>query len=400
MVVKIYFSIQIVIIVLLALSLIYVLFFAIAAYFYRFPKIAEDKVLKRIAVLFPCYREDNVIIESIKVALLQDYPKEKFDVIIIADSFLISTLEIIRTLPVLLFEVEIENRTKSKALNYALDHIDESYDIAVVMDGDNQMSPGFLDKINAVFDGRTIAVQGHRIAKNSNSSLAILDAISEEICNNIFRKGHRAVGLSSSLSGSGMAFKFDYFKKLMRKNTAVGGFDKEIELELLKEGIAIEFLSEAIVFDEKTNDSKAFVNQRRRWFAAQYFYFRHDFFSSLKLFLFNGNFGYFFKTIQLIQPQRILLLGAVFTFSPAFLLLNYFLHIHTILSTIWLSLIVMCVFSFGISVPGKYYSIKTFLALRYLPKGLFLVISSMLQLKGVNENFIHTKHSYNKSRAK
>jgi hypothetical protein len=50
------------------------------------------------------------------------------------------------------------------------------------------------------------AVQGHRTAKNTNNSWAILDAISEEINNNIFRKGHRVLGLSSAIIGSGMAF--------------------------------------------------------------------------------------------------------------------------------------------------------------------------------------------------
>jgi hypothetical protein len=43
-----------------------------------------------------------------------------------------------------------------------------------------------LKKINAAFEYDFIAVQGHRTAKNTNNSWAILDAISEEINNNIF----------------------------------------------------------------------------------------------------------------------------------------------------------------------------------------------------------------------
>jgi hypothetical protein len=44
-----------------------------------------------------------------------------------------------------------------------------------------------LKKINAAFEYDFIAVQGHRTAKNTNNSWAILDAISEEI-NNILEK--------------------------------------------------------------------------------------------------------------------------------------------------------------------------------------------------------------------
>ena len=81
--------------------------------------------------------------------------------------------------------------------------------------------------------------------------MAVLDAISEEINNHIFRKGHRVLGLSSAIIGSGMAFRYNYFKNLMLTVTAVGGFDKEIELKMLKEGRTIEYLDDAVVLDEK-----------------------------------------------------------------------------------------------------------------------------------------------------
>ena len=55
----------------------------------------------------------------------------------------------------------------------------------------------FLKKINAAFAHGYVAVQGHRTAKNMNTSWAILDAVSEEINNNIFRKGHTAHHLVS-----------------------------------------------------------------------------------------------------------------------------------------------------------------------------------------------------------
>jgi len=71
----------------------------------------------------------------------------------------------------------------------------------------------FLTKINAAFEKNSFAVQGHRAAKNMNTSLAILDAASEEINNHIFRKGHRAVGLSSAIKGSGMDFRYSFLKK-------------------------------------------------------------------------------------------------------------------------------------------------------------------------------------------
>ena len=68
------------------------------------------------------------------------------------------------------------------------------YEIAVVLDADNIMAADFLTKINTAFDKGFTAVQGHRTAKNINNSWAVLDAISEEINNHIFRKGTPGTG--------------------------------------------------------------------------------------------------------------------------------------------------------------------------------------------------------------
>ena len=208
-------------------------------------------------------------------------------------------------------EVSFLKSTKSKALNKAMLVLESVYDIAVVLDADNVMAKDFLTKINNAFQQDVTAVQGHRTAKNVNNSWAILDAVSEEINNSIFRKGHRVLGLSSAIIGSGMAFKYDYFKNLMATVTAVGGFDKEIELKMLKEGKEILYLNDALVYDEKVQKSEVFGNQRRRWLSAQLHYFRKDILKATKALILKGNIDYFDKAIQFIQPPRILLLGAL-----------------------------------------------------------------------------------------
>ena len=83
----------------------------------------------------------------------------------------------------------------------------------MVLDADNLMETSFISKVNNAFNKGYMAVQGHRVAKNINTRFAILDAVSEEVNNMIFRKGHRVVGLSAALIGSGMAMEYAYFKR-------------------------------------------------------------------------------------------------------------------------------------------------------------------------------------------
>jgi cellulose synthase/poly-beta-1,6-N-acetylglucosamine synthase-like glycosyltransferase len=387
--------IQIVLLILLGLATLYILIFSIASLFYKQQHYSDNGNIKRMAVLVPGYKEDEVIIEVATLALEQEYPTALFDVVIIADSFKERTLTSLKKLPIKLIEVSFDKSTKSKALNKAMATLDKDYDIAVVLDADNVMAPDFLAKINAAFENDFIAVQGHRTAKNTNNSWAILDAISEEINNNIFRKGHRVLGLSSAIIGSGMAFRYDYFKTLMSTVTAVGGFDKEIELKILKEGSKIIYLDDALVYDEKIQKSDVFGNQRRRWLSAQLHYFRKDILCSCKHLLIKGNVDYFDKAIQFIQPPRILLLGAVLICSFSFIITNYFLDNQVHLTNYWVLLAVACVLSFVFSVPKSFYNLKTLNALANLPKGMLMMLLSLLKIKGANKTFIHTQHTSN-----
>lgn len=69
----------------LALCVSYLLVYAIASKFYRSPNYPKADRLHRIAVFFPAYREDKVIIDSVRSFLEQDYPKEMYDVYVISD---------------------------------------------------------------------------------------------------------------------------------------------------------------------------------------------------------------------------------------------------------------------------------------------------------------------------
>ena len=71
--------------ILLALCVGYLLFYAIASKFYRPRKLSEARIQRRFLVLFPAYKEDRVIVSTIRSFLKQEYPKEMYDVLVISD---------------------------------------------------------------------------------------------------------------------------------------------------------------------------------------------------------------------------------------------------------------------------------------------------------------------------
>lgn len=378
---------------------IYIFIFSFAGLWYRPRNQNKQGKFRKIAILIPGYKEDSVIIEVTKSALLQKYPMNLFEVVVIADSFQHETLDQLKALPIKLVEVKFDQSTKSKALNEGMKAIGNSFDVAIILDADNIMESHFTSKINNAFNSGYMIVQGHRIAKNENTSFAVLDAISEEVNNHIFRKGHRALGLSSGLIGSGMAFDYDYFKNIMAHVHAIGGFDKELELKFLKSGETIEYLNGALVLDEKIQKAQDFQNQRRRWISTQFVYFRKYFLSGVKELFFKGNIDFFDKVYQMISPPRILLLGFVMLITSIYGAIDLFtdsivLNLDPIL---WYIILLITILAFLLAIPLRFYNSKTLIAMLTLPKAFAIMFLLLFKLKGANTKFIHTKHTASSS---
>lgn len=254
--------------ILLALCVSYLLVYAIASKFYRSPNYPEAGRLHRIAVFFPAYQEDKVIVDSVRSFLEQDYPKEMYDVYVISDHMQDTTNDALNRLLVKVLIADYTNSTKAKALNIAVKTALPIYDIAVIMDADNVTTANFLSEVNLAYSAGVKAMQAHRTGKKLDTAIARLDAVSEEINNGIFRSGHNHLGLSASLSGSGMAFEYDWFKKAVPSLKTVGE-DKELELLLIQDRIHITYLPHIPVYDEKIKKD-SIKKQRKRWMITQF----------------------------------------------------------------------------------------------------------------------------------
>ena len=103
---------------------------------------------KRFAILIPAYREDAVIHECVRSCLDQDYPVDKFDIVVISDHMKSETNASLSALPIRLIEVHFEHSTKSKALNAAMATIGDDYDVALLLDADNVSRYTYLKDVN------------------------------------------------------------------------------------------------------------------------------------------------------------------------------------------------------------------------------------------------------------
>lgn len=365
---------------------LYSLTFSVASKFYSFHHQALNQKNK-ICVLIPSYKEDNIIIQTAKQALIQSYPKEYYDVIIIADSLKPETIDILKSNPVSVIEVSFKKSTKVKALNAALAQLKTDYQLAVILDADNHMELDFLERLNNVITPNQV-IQGQRKAKNNDSTLAFLDGLSEAINTSIYRKGHYALNLSSSISGSGVIFPFEILKNKLSTMESIGGFDRELELRLIEDGIKVSYYEDAIVYDEKVSNKTTFQNQRKRWISSQYFYLQRYFKPGIKALL-KGNFTFFNSSVlRNIQLPRLLNIGLLTIVTLIYLFLQHYLCLD---KRIWLALFTLNAIAIALAIPRAYYSKRLLLSILQLPQLFLNLLLLMFRLKGANKNFIHTK---------
>lgn len=383
------YLLEVILLIYFAFVTSYSFFFAIAAIFYKSKKVMDSTVCNKIAVLIPAYKEDAVIPGVAEQALSQNYPKNKFDVVVIADSLQPSTLEKLRKLPIKVIEVVFEKSTKVRALNKAMETIGDSYDCAAVLDADNLMEPHFLRKMNNLYNLHYKAIQGRRAAKNENTKMAFLDGLSETINNYVQRQGSVTIGLSAPMSGSGMFFDYKIFSRLIGSMDAIGGFDRELEYKFIELGIPVYYAKDIVVYDEKVEKAEVFEKQRTRWLSSQFVYLNKYFVKGCKELL-RGNINYFNATVlRNIQLPRLINLGTLFITLVFSLILQNYVEVDPF---IWFVLLLMNGISIMLAIPKKHYNMNLVRSAALVPMIFGKMVMLFFRLKGANKNFIHTPH--------
>ena len=338
----------------------------------------------KFAILFPAYKEDRVILPVVESFLQQHYPQELYKVIVISDHMQETTNERLAQLPITLLKANYENSSKAKALNFAMDHFGrDEFDAVVILDADNIVDTNFLLEINKVFDAGVQAIQAHRTAKNRNTDIAVLDGLSEEVNNSIFRRGHVRLGISSALIGSGMIFNYQWFHDNV-KHLVTTGEDKELEVLLLKQRIFIEFLDEVYVYDEKTQGEKGFYNQRRRWLATQFAQWGRVF-KDLPQAILSGNIDYSDKLIQWMLPPRLILFGGIIVMGSIMQIIDWPLALK------WWALFLIMGVTLCLAIPDKLVDDRFKKSINKLPLLFIMMVVNLFRMKGMNKKFVNTE---------
>lgn len=237
----------------------------------------EDKILipeKTFAIIVAAHNEEQVIGQLVENLHVLNYPKELYDIFVIADNCKDSTAQIARNSGAIVYErFNLEQRGKGYAMEWMfakLFCLKRKYDAVVVFDADNIVHPNFLLEMNNRLCKGEKVIQGYLDAKNPNDTwTAGVFAISFWVANHLWHLAKYNIGLSSILGGTGMCIATDILKKFGWGATCLTE-DLEFTMKVLLKGTRTTWAHDAIIYDEKPLTFMQSWYQRKRW-AQGYF---------------------------------------------------------------------------------------------------------------------------------
>ena len=252
-------------------------YYLAAAFFSFFPRryTKGDGTAHSFAALIPAHNEENVLPELIESIRNAEYPQDKIFIYIVADNCSDRTADIAKKLGCYVIVCK-KSVCKGDALACGFSYIlkeNPGCDYISVFDADNIVDKYYFERINEHFSLGRDAIQGYVESKNPTDSwVANAHSIWYWVTNRTMQTGRSKLGLGCRLSGTGFALRRGLLDEVPWK-TETEAEDAEYTCMLAECGIKVDFDEYAIVYDEKPNDFKASVNQRRRWahgiFAVQ-----------------------------------------------------------------------------------------------------------------------------------
>ena len=302
--------------VFVTLTVAYMLFFSLVSLISKNHNVPKAKNQNRFIILIPSYKNDQVIIQTVASILSQNYPQRMFDVVVISDHQSEITNMRLAQYTITLLTPDFEKSSKTKSLQYAILNLPEFkiYDVAIILNADDLVEPEFLDQMNDAYEAAgTKAIVAHKLPRNRDTSSARLSTIFDEINNNIFRRAHINVGLSSALMGSGVAYEFNWFKKhIMKVRTATE--DKELEAMLMHQRYYVDYFDNIYLYNVKKREVADFNKQRGRWITDQIRSLAKNI-RFLPVAIFRKQYDWVDKIIQWMLLPRSIMFAIIFVMS-------------------------------------------------------------------------------------
>jgi cellulose synthase/poly-beta-1,6-N-acetylglucosamine synthase-like glycosyltransferase len=219
-----------------------------------------------ISVIVATFNEESVIKRRIENLLHQNYPKNKYEIIVVDSGSSDNTVNIVKKLivnktnlnPSVKLVIENERRGKASALNLAKKYA--SGNILIIADANSIYDSNVLRELSPHFDNPEVGgVSGRYKVLNSDNNWAQQESFYWEIENLVFY-GESIIDSVSTVVGTISAWR----KELFNFSTSTMGEDFDMTLSVRSSGYRIRYEPKAIAYENAATSKKDQINQRKR----------------------------------------------------------------------------------------------------------------------------------------
>ncbi len=226
-----------------------------------------------VSILIPAHNEGVVIRRTIEAMLAFNYPRERFEVIIVNDGSTDDTAEIVEAYSRRHRNIRLVNipegeggRGKSRALNVGLEYA--MGDVISVYDADNRPEPNSLRYLiaNLVGDPKLGAVLGKVRTINAKQNFLTrfinIEFVSFQW---IIQGGRYKIFNLATLPGTNYVIWRKVLEKAGRFDEEAIAEDAELSIRLYELGYLIKFVPYAVTWEQEPQQIKVWLRQRTRW---------------------------------------------------------------------------------------------------------------------------------------
>lgn len=248
---------------------IYGLYYAVTGVFaFAKPKIdkkVNDKKHK-FSIIIAARNEEAVIGNLIDSLKKQNYDKKLYSINVIINNSTDNTYQVSEKHGANTIQCEVPVKCKGDVLRYAFKKFkDEDFDAYVVFDADNVVHPDFLLNMNKSLNSGFKVAQGFRDSKNYQDNwISGSYTLFYYIQNFFFNLSRKKLHSSASINGTGFMVKKDFIENL-DFNPVTLTEDVELTTICAIHNERVDFVKDAITYDEQPTSFKVSLTQRLRW---------------------------------------------------------------------------------------------------------------------------------------
>jgi cellulose synthase/poly-beta-1,6-N-acetylglucosamine synthase-like glycosyltransferase len=233
---------------------------------------------KKFVFIVPAHNEESVIGSTIESLLAQNYSKDLYDIVVIADNCTDATVNIVKSYDNVRCLENISKPDEPRGKPHAIAKYVETehwkqYDYVAFIDADNIVDSNYLKEMNSqlIAHPEFTAVQGYLGMKNVASSMTASGyAAVYFITNRAVQYANYRLGWNAAIGGTGFVLDTKYLAE-RGWNPRSYTEDFELQVELSMAGRKSGWNHFAVVHDEKPNSFIASHNQRTRWAQGHWF---------------------------------------------------------------------------------------------------------------------------------